>query len=83
MKKSLTISLVLASLFSSVFANEFNPNAKNSDPYAEEIDPEILEAMRKRKQLQALINEELQAQNIPTPKALSGEYLFAQAHRRI
>lgn len=90
MKKSLTINLILASLISSAFANEFNPNAKNSDPYAEEIDPEILEAMRKKAQLDQIIKEELLAQNPnldpeilnaplpPMPPALSGESLFAQ-----
>lgn len=89
MKKSLTINLILASLISSAFANEFNPNAKNANP-AEELDPQTLEAMRKKAQLDQIIKEELLAQNPnldpeilnaplpPMPPALSGESLFAQ-----
>ena len=89
MKKSLTINLILASLISSAFANEFNPNAKNTNP-AEELDPQTLEAMRKKAQLDQIIKEELLAQNPnldpeilnaplpPMPPTLSGESLFAQ-----
>lgn len=89
MKKSLTINLILASLISSAFANEFNPNAKNANP-AEELDPQTLEAMRKKAQLDQIIKEELLAQNPnldpeilnaplpPMPPTLSGESLFAQ-----
>ena len=89
MKKSLTINLILASLISSAFANEFNPNAKNANP-AEELDPQTLEAMRKKAQLDQIIKEELLAQNPnldpeilnaplpPMPPALSVESLFAQ-----
>ena len=89
MKKSLTINLILASLISSAFSNEFNPNAKNANP-AEELDPQTLEAMRKKAQLDQIIKEELLAQNPnldpeilnaplpPMPPTLSGESLFAQ-----